>query len=74
MENWWIYIIDREGRLYTGITTDLENRMRQHGRSAPLYREGPISRALAVKRERELKGWNRKKKKELIAKASEQIK
>jgi predicted GIY-YIG superfamily endonuclease len=54
MENWWIYIIDREGRLYTRITTDLENRMRQHGRSAPLYREGPISRALAVKREREL--------------------
>jgi len=47
--------------------------MHQHGRSAPLYREGPISRANVVKREKELKGWSRKKKQELIAKASEQI-
>jgi predicted GIY-YIG superfamily endonuclease len=65
-----MYIIDRDGRLYTGITTDLVNRMRQHGRSAPLYREGPMSRTNAVKREKELKGWSRKKKLELIAKAS----
>ena len=74
MENWWIYIIDRDGRLYCGITTDLENRMRQHGRSAPLYKAGPMSRSQAVKREKELKGWSRIKKQELIAKASEQFK
>ncbi|NTW60158.1 MAG: GIY-YIG nuclease family protein [Nitrospirae bacterium] len=71
---WWIYMIDRDGRLYTGITTDIANRMRQRGQSAPLYREGPMSRADAVKREKELKGWNRKKKEELIDKATEQIK
>jgi len=71
VERWWIYIIDRNGRLYIGITTDLVNRMRQHGRSAPLYREGPMSRAEAAMREKELKGWNRQKKQELIAKASE---
>jgi len=29
---------------------------------------------MAAKREKELKGWNRKKKLELIAKASERIK
>jgi predicted GIY-YIG superfamily endonuclease len=33
-----------------------------------------MSRANAVKREKELKGWRRKKNLELIAKASEQIK
>lgn len=74
MDTWWAYIIERDGRLYTGITTDLANRMRQHRQSAPLYREGPMSRANAAKREKELKGWSRKKKQELIAKASEQIK
>ncbi|RLB13497.1 MAG: hypothetical protein DRG63_10100 [Deltaproteobacteria bacterium] len=30
-ENWWVYIIDKHGKLYVGITTDLENRMRQYG-------------------------------------------
>ena len=72
MASWWVYIIDRDGRMYIGITTDLGNRMRQHGRSDPFYREGPMSRENAVKREKELKGWSRKKKLELIAKASEQ--
>jgi predicted GIY-YIG superfamily endonuclease len=74
LDTWWVYIIDRNSRLYTGITTDLANRMRQHERAAPLYREGPVSQAQAVKREKELKGWSRRKKPELIAKASEQIK
>jgi len=30
MDNWWVYIIQKETKLYVGITTDLENRMRQH--------------------------------------------
>jgi predicted GIY-YIG superfamily endonuclease len=69
-----VYIVDRDGRLYVGITTDLANRMRQHGQSAPLYQAGPMSRTQAVRREKELKGWSRKKKQELIANASEQRK
>jgi putative endonuclease len=29
--SWWVYIIETEkGTLYTGITTDLERRFRQH--------------------------------------------
>ena len=72
MNDWWVYIIDRNGRMYTGITTDIVNRMRQHGQSAPLFREGPMSRTDAVKREKELKGWSKKKKLELISNASEQ--
>jgi len=72
MNNWFIYIIEKKGKLYVGITTDLEDRMRQHRQSAPLYQEGPVSKAYALKRERTLKGWTRKKKLELIAQASSQ--
>ena len=72
MKLWWLYIIEKKEKLYVGITTDLENRVRQHGQTAPLYHEGPMSKADALKRERTLKGWTRKKKLALIAKASSQ--
>jgi predicted GIY-YIG superfamily endonuclease len=74
MDNWWVYIVEKKTGLYVGITTDLENRMRQHEQQAPLYYEGPISKADALKRERALKSWSRKKKLELIAKTSSQQK
>ena len=67
-------MVQKKTGLYVGITTDLENRMRQHGQPAPLYCEGPISKAEALKRERTFKGWSRKKKLELIIKASSQEK
>lgn len=70
MDNWWVYIVEKKTGLYVGITTDLENRMRQHGQPIPQYCEGPIPKAEALKRERTLKGWSRKKKLELIKKAS----
>jgi putative endonuclease len=72
MYNWWVYIVEKKTGLYVGITTDLENRMRQHGQRAPLYYEGPISKTDALKRERILKGWSRRKKLELVAKVSSQ--
>jgi len=40
MDNWYVYVINKIGKLYVGITTDLENRMRQHGGAKPLYYEG----------------------------------
>jgi predicted GIY-YIG superfamily endonuclease len=70
MDNWWIYIVEKKTGLYVGITTDLENRMRQHGQPAPLYYEGPISKNDALKRERTLKGWSKKKKLKLITEGS----
>jgi len=70
MSNWFVYIIEKKKKLYVGITTDLENRMRQHEVQMPLYYEGPMSKANALKRERTLKGWSRKNKLDLIAKAS----
>ncbi|MDP2972947.1 MAG: GIY-YIG nuclease family protein [Deltaproteobacteria bacterium] len=60
MDNWWVYIVEKKTGLYVGITTDLENRMKQHGQPTPSYCEGPNSKAEA------LKGWSRKKKLELI--------
>ncbi len=70
MDNWWVYIIQKEKKLYVGITTDLVNRMRQHGHPNSPYVEGPMSKKDALKRERTLKGWSREKKLELISKAS----
>ncbi|MFQ6078405.1 MAG: GIY-YIG nuclease family protein [Thermodesulfobacteriota bacterium] len=72
MDNWWVYIIEKKTKLYVGITTNVENRMRQHGHPDSPYLEGPMSKSEALKRERVLKGWSRKKKLELIAKASSQ--
>jgi predicted GIY-YIG superfamily endonuclease len=74
MDNWWVYIVEKKTGLYVGITTDLQNRMRQHGQPVPLYYEGPISKADALKKERILKGWSRSKKQELITNASSQEK
>ncbi len=70
MSDWWVYIVDRRGKLYVGITTDLANRMRQHGGLSPVYTEGPMSRTGAAARERNVKGWRREKKLSLIARAT----
>ena len=74
MSDWYVYIIDKNGKLYVGVSTDLENRMRQHGVAKPLYFEGPMAKAEAFKRERNLKGWRREKKLALIKESSSQQK
>ena len=74
MNNWFVYIVEKREKLYVGITTDLENRMRQHAVQKPVYHEGPMSKTDALKRERTLKGRSRKNKLELIANASSQQK
>ncbi len=63
---WYLYICEKKSNLYTGITTDLDNRMRQHGYIKPLYVEKFQDKRVAAKREREIKGWRRDKKIELI--------
>ncbi len=69
--NLWVYTVDKSGRLYVGITTDLDNRLKQHGNPALFHKEGPFPRDEAVKREKQLKSWSRKKKQELFAKGPE---
>jgi putative endonuclease len=71
---WVLYILSLDNKyLYTGITNDLENRLRQHKNGQSkftkrfkeielIYTENFETKTEAVKREREIKGWSRKKK------------
>ncbi|MCK4810050.1 MAG: hypothetical protein KAS99_03820 [Candidatus Omnitrophica bacterium] len=62
---WYFYLCDKRGSFYAGITTDLKNRIRQHGGEL-LYWEQFKDKRVAAKREREIKGWRRSKKIGLI--------
>ncbi|BCS52524.1 GIY-YIG nuclease family protein [Geobacter sp. SVR] len=78
--NWQVYIIlGSDDSFYTGITTDIERRFRQHaaGRGARYFRgrrpvrvvylEQGHSRISAARRECEIKAMNRKDKALLAA-------
>jgi predicted GIY-YIG superfamily endonuclease len=65
---WYLYIIEKHGKYYTGITTHLKNRLQQHGNSPLLYKETFTDKHQAAKRERQIKGFSRAKKEKLIAK------
>jgi len=62
---WYVYLCLRAGQLYTGITTNLKHRMKQH-HAKLLYYEAFEDKHIAARREREIKGWRREKKMELI--------
>ncbi|MBN2407085.1 MAG: GIY-YIG nuclease family protein [Elusimicrobia bacterium] len=64
---WYLYIIRKSNKLYTGITTDIDNRMRQHGNPPVLYLEKHARKTEAVSREKQVKGWSRAKKQNLIS-------
>ncbi len=78
--SWFVYIIETtSGRLYTGITTDIERRFKEHCSSKKgakffrsntpkevVYSEAFENRSLASKREWEIKQFSRAKKLELI--------
>ena len=66
---WYVYICNRKGKLYTGITSNLGHRMKQH-QAELLYSEKFADKYVAAKREREIKVWRREKKLALINKAS----
>lgn len=74
---WWVYMVQtRKGDVYTGITTDVQRRFRQHTGElaggakffrlnpavAVVYQEITSSRSEASKREAQIKRWSRKKK------------
>ncbi len=79
-QTWTVYIIQAEsGKLYTGITIDLERRLTEHKTgvrgakffrtSSPrrvLFNESRKGRSEAMRREREIKGMSRVEKLELI--------
>jgi len=67
---WYLCIIKKKDRYYTSITTDLNNRLHQHGNPPLLYKEAFPDKLRAARREREIKGWSKAKKEQLVAKLS----
>ena len=79
---WWVYLArSRDGAIYTGVSTDVKRRIREHNSkkgSKALRGKRPITlacsekypnRSKAQKREAEIKRWPRVKKLALIAAA-----
>jgi len=79
MMNWCVYmILCSDDSLYTGITTDMERRFKQHeeGRGAKYFRgrspkqvvylEQGLGRSLATRREIQIKALSRAEKLNLI--------
>ena len=76
---WCVYILKcADGLLYTGSTTDINRRLKEHNRKKgggctrgrlPVklaYKESYPNRSEAQKRESQIKSWTRKKKLALI--------
>lgn len=75
---WYIYIIEcQDGSYYTGVTKDLERRLKEHKRKGSHYTScNPLKKLLYVEehnnrfdaeeRETQIKRWSRAKKLALI--------
>lgn len=76
---WYIYILEtQDGRFYTGTTNDINRRISEHkeGKGGHftqsfkfkdlLYTEEHTDQSTALKRERQIQGWTRRKKLALI--------
>jgi predicted GIY-YIG superfamily endonuclease len=77
---WYVYILRcADGILYTGSTTDIDRRVKEHNRKKGggctrarlpvklIYKETCLSRSEAQKREHQIKTWSRDKKLALIS-------
>ena len=79
-DEWFVYIVEcSDGTYYTGITKDVDERIRQHNhtkRAAAYTRsrrpvhlrhvEGPFDKSAALKRERFIKSLKRAQKEGLL--------
>ncbi len=78
-QEWFFYIVKcRDGSLYSGITNDIEHRVKEHNRGDGakytfsrrpvylVYSEKYDNVCGARKRETQVKGWSRIKKEQLI--------
>lgn len=79
MKLWHVYILEcSDSSLYTGYTDDLDTRVEKHksgtgakytrgkGVEKLVYSEKFATKSEAMKREMEIKSWNRRQKLELI--------
>jgi len=76
---WVVYILKCvDNSYYTGITTDITRRIKEHNNKKGaksifgklpvvlVYKEKSLNQVEAAKREREIKGWNHAKKEDLV--------
>jgi len=75
---WYVYIVEcQDGKLYTGLSDNVERRFKEHQREGShftsynpavksLYKEPFLNKHQAAKREKQIKGWTRRKKFALI--------
>lgn len=79
MKKWFVYLIKCiDGSFYTGFTSDVERRFREHrhrkgGKYTKLhkpikvfYTEEFLTKKEAINREKQIKGWTRLKKENLL--------
>lgn len=78
--SWFVYILEcKDKSFYTGITWNLKKRISEHNQRVDsslqlskipvklVYWERHVDRYSAAKREKEVKGWRREKKINLIS-------
>ena len=79
MRTYWVYIMSNQAKcLYTGMTGDLHRRVYQHKKKLLpgfssrynfhllVFFESTSDARVALNREKQIKGWSRRKKLELI--------
>ena len=78
MREYYVYITNHSGTLYTGVTNDLERRVAEHAARTGatftgryrmgrlLYFEQTSDVRAVIEREKQIKGWTRSKKLALI--------
>jgi putative endonuclease len=79
MADYYVYILSNKSRmLYVGVTNDLERRLNEHkiksvpgftskyGLASLVYYESTSNVQAVIEREKEIKGWVRRKKTALI--------
>lgn len=88
MKKYYVYILQcSDGSYYTGITNDIERRMSEHhegiDQKCYTYSKRPVElkfvdefdqSIVAIEREKQIKGWSRRKKEALIQKNWDDLK
>ncbi len=83
---WFLYLLRcSDGSFYTGVTTDLNRRLQEHNAGTGgaytrskrpvklVFGENHSTRSSALKREAEIKGWPRSRKKDLALMFASQL-